>query len=351
MSDLENISCSLPITNSGLIRLGHGSGGKMSSQLIETMFLPRLGKDIQEQLDDAALVPIGSNWIALSTDSYVVSPIFFPGGNIGSLAVNGTINDLAMRAAKPLYLAATFIMEEGLPFDELERVIDSFGKACADSGLQFVAADTKVVNKGACDKLFITTTGIGLVEVSTPPAAHLAKPGDCVIVSGDIGRHGMAVMACREGLNLETSIESDSAALHNDVQALLNIDTAGAIHCMRDITRGGLATVLSEIAVSSAVGIEIHENAIPIQSQVRAVCEILGLDPLYVACEGRFVFFAAKEASQELLACLQQQSHGNGATIIGEVTDSHEGRVIMHSRIGGKRIIDKLSGEQLPRIC
>lgn len=350
VTDLKN-NCAMPITSFAQIRLGHGSGGKMTANLIDSLFLPRMGNFIRENLDDAACVQVAQTQIAVSTDSYVVSPIFFPGGDIGSLAVHGTLNDLAMRGAKPLFLTAAFILEEGLPVEQLEKLIDSFTHACKTAGVEFIAADTKVVNKGACDKIFINTTGIGMVQIQPAPAASRAKAGDCIIVSGDIGRHGIAIMSTREGLQLETDIESDSAPLHGIVQLLLESKGSNAIHCLRDITRGGLATVLNEIAASSKTGIQVEENLIPVDPQVAAICELLGLDPYYVACEGRFVLLAKQEYAEELLSLLKNQAHCHTASIVGRVVDEHPNRVVLRSKVGGKRILDKLSGEQLPRIC
>jgi hydrogenase expression/formation protein HypE len=342
-------SCPLPRTDSELIRLGHGSGGTMSAALIGELFLPKLGNETLSLLDDAAIVQIGKGSIAVTTDSYVVSPLVFPGGNIGSLAVHGTINDLAMRGAKPLFIAAGFIIEEGLAIDLLSKLIDAFAAACRDTGVQLIAADTKVVGKGAADKLFITTTGIGLIEHQPAPSAQNATAGDVIIVSGDIGRHGMAIMSTREGLDLETEIVSDSAPLHTVVQAILA--SGIQVHCLRDITRGGLAGVLNELAAASGVGMEIEEGAIPVHPQVKAVCELLGLDSLYVACEGRFVAIVPESEEERLLSMLNEQSQGGEARTIGRVTCEHPSRVIMQSHVGGKRILDKLSGEQLPRIC
>lgn len=352
MSDerpLSVFSCPVPVVASGIIRLGHGSGGKMTTNLIESTFLPLLGNDVLNQLDDAALVTVQGATLAITTDSYVVSPIFFPGGDIGSLAVHGTINDLAMRGARPLFLAASFILEEGLSIDDLRRVVSSVGEACRISGIKLVAADTKVVNRGAADQIFITTTGFGVIDKLPAPAANRAEPSDCIIVSGDIGRHGIAVMSCREGLDLETDVLSDSFPLHNIVNAILQ--ESGDVHCLRDVTRGGLASVLNELASASGVGIEIEEAAIPVHPQVRAVCELLGLDPLYVACEGRLVAIVPAGSSGQVLEAMRKLSGAEAASTIGMVVADHPGRVVLRSRVGGNRILDKLSGEQLPRIC
>lgn len=342
-------TCPLPNPVSSIIRLGHGSGGKMTSSLIENVFLPLLGNDILNQLDDSALVRVQDVSLAVTTDSYVVSPIFFPGGDIGSLAVHGTINDLAMRGAKPLFITASFILEEGLSIDDLSRVASSLNQACLDSDIKLVAADTKVVNRGAADQMFITTCGIGIVEKQPAPAANRAQPGDHILLSGDIGRHGIAIMSCREGLELETAIMSDSYPLHRVIQEII---AAGAdVHCLRDITRGGLASVLNELATASQVGILVQEDAIPIHSEVRAVCELLGLDPLYVACEGRFIAFVPPGSQDEILSIMNKQPLVEKPSLIGQVVPDRPGRVVLRSRVGGHRILDKLSGEQLPRIC
>lgn len=349
MSDtLAALSCRLSINSQGSIRLGHGSGGKMSEALINNLFLPILGNTHLNELDDAAVVEAGQSKIALTTDAYVVNPIFFPGGDIGSLAVHGTVNDLSMRGARPLYLTASFILEEGLPFATLERIVRSFKEAAEKAEVQLVAADTKVVNRGAADQIFITTTGIGLIE-QTPPSANSARPGDVIIISGELAQHGMAIMCAREGLELETELLSDSAALNDLVLAILA--SSKHVHCMRDLTRGGLASAANELAQSSQVGIEFDETAIPIHPQARAVCELLGLDPLYVACEGRFLAIVDPQDAHNILQVMQKHPLGKNAQIAGTVVDEHKGVVILKSTVGGKRILDKLSGEQLPRIC
>lgn len=321
----------------------------MTSTLIESIFLPLIGNDVLNQLEDAAILTAGNCDLAVTTDSYVVSPIFFPGGNIGSLAVHGTVNDLAMRAAVPLAMTVAFILEEGFPLDDLTRALTSMKEAAEAVGILLIAADTKVVGRGAADKLFITTTGIGLIKQSPAPSVKRAMPGDKIIVNGDIGRHGIAVMTARENLELDTAITTDSAPLNQIVQEMLAIETN--IHCLRDITRGGLASVLNEIAQFSNVGMVIQENLIPVHPEVKAVCELLGLDPLYVACEGRFITIASPDKENELIELMSRQVHGHGSCVIGQVVDEHLGRVVMRSRVGGKRIVDKLSGEQLPRIC
>lgn len=275
---------------------------------------------------------------------------FFPGGDIGSLAVHGTVNDLAMRGAQPLFIAAAFILEEGLSIDDLNKIVSSVRDACLQSDVKLIAADTKVVNKGAADQIFITTTGFGIVDKLPAPAANRAQPGDSIIIiSGDIGRHGIAVMSCREGLNLETAILSDSSPLHKIVQTILS--QSSNVHCLRDVTRGGLASVLNELATASSVGIQIEETAIPVHSEVRAVCELLGLDPLYVACEGRLVTIVPADEAEQVLQNMRELSGAESAAIIGTVVSEHPGRVVLRCLVGGNRILDKLSGEQLPRIC
>lgn len=342
-----SINCRLPLDSSGTIRLGHGSGGKMSASLTSSLFLPILGNPILDELEDAAIVEGGSR-IAVTTDAYVVNPIFFPGGDIGSLAVHGTVNDLCMRGAKPLYLSASFILEEGLPLNILEKVIRSFHEATEKSGIMLIAADTKVVNRGAADQIFITTTGIGIVGDKVP-SANAACAGDVIIISGDLAQHGMAVMCARGGLELETELLSDSAPLNNLVQKVL--EASDKVHCLRDLTRGGLASAVNELAQSSGVGIVLDEKHIPIHPQAKAACELLGLDPLYVACEGRFLAIVAFEDAETILQVMRKDPLGNNAHIAGVVVEDHKGVVVLKSAVGGKRILDKLSGEQLPRIC
>lgn len=323
----------------------------MTANLIDNLFLPLAGNDVLAQLDDAAVVGLNTSRIAVSIDSYVVSPIIFPGGDIGSLAVHGTVNDLAMRGAKPLFISASFILEEGLRMETLACAVKSLNAACRECGVKLIAADTKVVNRGCADQLFITTCGIGIVEHDgSLPSASQANPGDSVLVSGDIGRHGMAIMAAREGLNLETTLESDSAPLHQAVQGVLSHGGAD-VHVLRDVTRGGLAGVLNEIAAASNVGIEIDEQSVPIHPEVRAACEVLGLDPLFVACEGRFVAVVKSQCQRDLIEIMKRHPVADSAQIIGRVVDDHPARVVLRSAIGGRRIVDKLSGEQLPRIC
>lgn len=342
-------SCGIPFQPEDVIRLGHGSGGRLSEQLIERIFLPHLGNKILNDLEDAAVIENDSNRVAVSTDSFVVKPIFFPGGDIGSLAVHGTVNDLAMRLAKPKFLTASFIIEEGFLIKDLDTIVESFAKACRQAQVLTIAADTKVVNKGAGDCVYINTTGIGSILVETPPAVSRAQPGDVVIVSGDIGRHGIAVMCARENLEIESGLLSDSTCL--TFAALDLAKYAPGIHVMRDVTRGGLASVLTEIAVASKVGIEIDDSAVPICPEVRGACELLGLDPLYVACEGRFICIVEPSIANEVVQSIKKHEPGRDAVVIGKVTETDKNKVISRTAIGGRRLIDKLTGDQLPRIC
>lgn len=339
------VTCPLPIQQYPTVLLAHGGGGKLMHQLISQMFLSTFGTFNNSQ-HDAATLHLTSGKIAFTTDSYVVQPLFFPGGDIGSLAVNGTVNDLAMAGARPLYLSLSFILEEGLPMETLWRVVQSIQHAARVADVQIVTGDTKVVNRGKGDGIFINTTGIGIIEHEQDILPQSVQKGDVLLLNGDIGRHGIAIMAVREGLEFETTIESDSAPLADLVLQLL---AAGIeIHCLRDLTRGGLASALNEIAEAAGVEITIDENQIPVREDVQGACEILGFDPLYVANEGRFVAFVPAADTQKALAIMQ--SHSN-ACIIGSVTEKSAGVVKMKSKIGASRIVDMLSGEQLPRIC
>lgn len=343
------ITCPLPLDKGELIRLGHGSGGRMSQKLLQDIFLQAFGNEILSQCQDAAVAPFASKNVVVTTDSYVVNPIFFPGGNIGSLCVQGTVNDLSMRGAEPLYMTVSFIIEEGFPIAQLKEIVSSIAESAKEAKIQIIAGDTKVVERGACDKLFINTTGIGRLYNDEPPGAQCAKPGDLVITSGDLGRHGMAIMCARSNFELESNLESDSAPLNDVVHELMQSQLE--IHCMRDITRGGLATCLKEIAEASIVSIEIDESSIPVCSQVQGACEILGLDPLFVACEGRFVVFIPEKASNAVLDILHKYDASKEACIIGKIKEGNPGRVTLKTRIGSSRNLDMLSGEQLPRIC
>jgi hydrogenase expression/formation protein HypE len=347
-------SCPIPIFAHPHIVLGHGSGGKLTADLIEQVFLPAFHNPVLDKLDDQAVLSIGGARLAFTTDSFVVTPIFFPGGDIGRLAVHGTVNDLAMSGARPLYLSAAFILEEGLAVDDLRRVVESMRAAAEQAGVQFVTGDTKVVNRGKGDQIFITTTGIGAIEDGVNISADRARPGDQIILSGYIGDHGMAIMSQREGLEFEGVIASDCASLHGLVATMLSTPQTGEaefIHCLRDPTRGGAATTLNEIAKRAGVGMVLREDSIPVRDSVKGACEVLGLDPLYVANEGKLLAVIAPEMAQAVLYQMQQHELGRDAVIIGEVVADHPGMVLMKTRIGGTRVLDVMFGEQLPRIC
>lgn len=333
----------------GCIEMSHGSGGRAMAQLIQQLFITAFDNEFLRQMNDQACFPSVNGRMVMSTDSHVVTPLFFPGGDIGSLAVHGTINDIAMSGAKPCYLAASFILEEGFPLSDLKRIVDSMAKAAQAAQVPIVTGDTKVVEKGSGDGVFITTTGIGMVPEGIHISGDNARPGDKILVSGTLGDHGIAIMALRENLSFQTSIESDTAALHDLVAAMIAI-TPG-IHVLRDPTRGGIATSLNEIAQQSSVGMMIHENALPIQEQVQAACEFIGLDPLYIANEGKLIAICAAEDAEKLLHAMHAHPLGRHASIIGEVIEDAHCFVQMQTRFGGKRVVDWLSGEQLPRIC
>jgi hydrogenase expression/formation protein HypE len=347
--EMLGAACPLPILDHNHIVLGHGSGGKLTAELVEKLFLPAFQNEHLAKLDDQAVLDINGSRLAFTTDSFVVTPIVFPGGDIGRLAVNGTVNDLAMCGARPLYIAASFILEEGFGTDDLRQVVESMRVAVSQSNVQLVTGDTKVVHRGKADQIFITTTGLGLVGQQVKISAAGARPGDKVLLSGTLGDHGMAIMSQREHLAFEGAIESDTAPLHTLVATML--DASLEIHAMRDPTRGGLATTLNEIAASSSVGIELDEKEIPVREAVRGACEILGLDPLYVANEGKLVAMVAPEAAQVLLDRMHAHPLGENARIIGEVIAEHPRLVLMKTRVGGKRVVDVLFGEPLPRIC
>ena len=348
MPDDFTLSCPLPIAARKTVVMGHGSGGRLSAQLIRDLFLPAFDNECLRRLDDQAVFDIAGARIAFTTDSFVVTPLFFPGGDIGRLAVHGTVNDLAMSGARPLYLSSAFIMEEGLPLDELARVVASMSEAAAAAGVAIVTGDTKVVNRGSADKLFITTSGVGLVPPGVSISAANARPGDAVLLSGPIADHGIAVMSQREGLEFEGAILSDTAPLNRLVDAML---AAGEIHALRDPTRGGLATSLCEIADASGAGIEVEAARIPVREPVRAACEILGLDPLFVANEGKLVAFVALESADAVLAAMRRAPGGAEAVRIGRAVADHPGAVLLATEIGGSRILDLPFTEQLPRIC
>jgi hydrogenase expression/formation protein HypE len=343
------LSCPVPLPARDTILLGHGSGGKLSAELLREVFLPALGNPVLDRLEDQAVLTLHGGRLAFTTDSFVVKPLFFPGGDIGSLAVHGTVNDLAMGGARPIALSAAFILEEGFPVAELRRIVDSMATAAARVGVSVVAGDTKVVEKGSGDGVFITTTGIGLVMPGVDLSASHARPGDAVILSGPIGDHGIAILTHREGLELESAVESDSAPLHTLVESILGVTLA--VRCMRDPTRGGLASTLNEIAAQSKVGIAIEETAIPVHDAVRGACELLGLDPLYVANEGKLVAVVPAEFADAVVAAMRAHPLGGEARVIGRVVELHLGRVTMRTAFGTTRVVDLLAGDQLPRIC
>jgi hydrogenase expression/formation protein HypE len=342
-------SCPLPLSDYREIVLAHGSGGKLSQQLIQKIVLPQFGNKLLQPLHDGAIFSLGGVRLAFSTDSFVVSPIFFPGGDIGKLAVHGTVNDIAMCGARPLYLSAGFILEEGTAMEDFWKVVSSMREAAAEAGVSLVTGDTKVVDRGKADKIFINTSGIGIVPEGVNIDPSRARAGDKVVVSGQIAVHGMAIMSVREGLEFETQIASDTAPLNNLVDTILT--ATPDVHVFRDPTRGGITSALSEIAQTARVGIELDEARIPISEEVKGACEILGLDPLYVANEGKLLAIAPAEAADSVLATMRAHPLGSEAAIIGEVTDDHPGFVTMKTRVGGTRVVDMLSGEQLPRIC
>ncbi len=342
------ISCPLPLTQHKTIVMGHGSGGRLTAQLVRDLFLPAFDNPALRKLDDQAVLEAGGARIAFTTDSYVVTPLFFPGGNIGELAVNGTVNDLAMSGAMPLGLSAAFILEEGLAMEELSQVVAAMGKAAAAAGVSIVTGDTKVVNRKSADKLFVTTTGLGLIAPDVEISASNARSGDVILLSGTIADHGMAVLSKREGLDLEGQILSDTQPLHRLVAAMLE---AGEIHALRDPTRGGLATSLCEIAEASQIGVEIESRAVIVREEVRGACELLGIDPLFVANEGKLVAFVHPDAANAVLTAMRKTAEGRDATIIGRAVPGHTGLVVMKTEIGGSRVLDLPFNEQLPRIC
>jgi hydrogenase expression/formation protein HypE len=343
------LACPAPIGNHAQVLLAHGGGGRLTQQLIERVFMPAFANPFLAERHDGALLHIGGARLAFTTDSYVVRPLFFPGGDIGTLAVTGTVNDLAMCGARPLYLSAGFILEEGLPLETLQRVVGSMQAVAAAVPVQLVTGDTKVVDRGRGDGIFINTAGIGVITHNQLIAPRSVCPGDVVILSGDIGRHGIAIMAVREGLEFESAIASDCAPVADAVLALL--DTGLIVHCLRDLTRGGLASALIEIAEAGGVHVDLDERTIPVREDVQAACEILGLDPLYVANEGRFVAFVPPDQAAQALQVLRAQPVSADAVIIGRILGDHPGLMTMTSRIGIPRLVDLLSGEQLPRIC
>ncbi len=342
-------TCPLPLPARDTVLLGHGSGGKLTADLIRELFLPAFANPILARLDDQAIIQLHGTRLAFTTDSFVVKPLFFPGGDIGRLAVHGTVNDLAMGGAHPLFLSAAFIIEEGLPMETLRRVVESLRTAAREAGVEIVTGDTKVVERGSGDGLFINTAGIGVVPEGLELSASNARPGDSVLLSGSIGEHGIAILAQREGLEFESPVESDTAPLHTLVQAMLQ--AGRAIRCLRDPTRGGLSSALNEFAGQSHVGITIDEHAIPLREEVKGACELLGLDPLYVANEGKLLAIVEPEGAGEILAAMRSHPLGRQARIIGAVSASNPGLVMMKTALGTTRIVDMLAGDQLPRIC
>jgi hydrogenase expression/formation protein HypE len=380
MNNDFNLTCPVPLNDYPTVQLAHGGGGRLMRDLIEGIFLTAFRLDdsplptnlrsvpgegqgegtLPSPLSplpsplilpphDAAVLPAGGTRLAFTTDSFVVHPLFFPGGDIGRLAVYGTVNDLAMAGAKPAYLSAGFILEEGLPMDVLRRVVASMAEAARTAGVQIVTGDTKVVDRGKGDGLFINTAGVGWVSPGVEISPARVKPGDAILLSGDLGRHGMAIMSVREGLEFEGALESDCAPLAGLVESMLA--TGGDLHCLRDLTRGGLAAALNEIALDAGVGVEIDEAAIPVAEPVAAACELLGLDPLYVANEGRLVAFVPAASADRVLEAMRAHPAAAAACPIGVVTEAHAGLVELRGRFGGGRIVDLLSGEQMPRIC
>ncbi len=344
------LACPLPIGEHGTVQLAHGGGGRLTQSLIEKLFLPAFRNPALARLHDGAVLEVPGGRLAFSTDSFVVRPLFFPGGDIGSLAVHGTINDLAMCGAWPLALSAGFILEEGFPMEQLARVTQSMRDAATRARVPVVTGDTKVVDRGKGDGVYINTAGIGLVPAGVEIGPERARPGDLVLVSGELALHGMAILSVREGLAFEGKLESDSAALHRLVAALLAAAGDG-VHVLRDPTRGGVASALNEIAACAGVGIRLDEASLPVGEAVRGACEILGFDPLYVANEGKCLAIVAREQAEAVLAALRDDPLGRGAAVIGEVVAERPGTVWLRSPIGGERVVDLLSGEQLPRIC
>ena len=342
-------ACPLPISAKNTVQLAHGGGGRLMQELIQDVFVRAFHNPMLESLHDGATWPVDKGTLAFTTDSYVVHPLFFPGGDIGSLAVNGTINDLAMCGAKPLYLSAGFILEEGLSMEVLQRVVNSMAEAARAAGVPIVTGDTKVVDRGKGDGIFINTSGVGLVPTGVRVLPTLIQPGDAILVSGDLGSHGVAVLSVREGLTFDGDIKSDSAPLHRIVADL--IESGIEIHCLRDLTRGGLASVLNELASSAKVGMTVDESTIPVNEPVRGACELLGLDPLYVANEGRFVAMVPASQVEAALAIMRRHKAASQTAHIGMVTDRNPPMVILQTVVGTHRVLDLLSGEQLPRIC
>lgn len=350
MSEYTGPQCPIPISDYPTVMLAHGGGGRLTQMLIERLFLPAFANPALEALHDGAILEVNGIRLAFSTDSFTISPLFFPGGDIGSLAVHGTVNDLAMCGARPVGLSAGFILEEGLPMDDLWRAVQSMQAAAQAVDVPIVTGDTKVVERGSGDGMFINTAGLGLIPEGVNIASSRVRPGDVVLINGSIADHGIAVMSVREGLEFETALTSDSAPLVDMVFSILD-QVGEQVHVLRDPTRGGVASALNEIAAQAGVGIRLEETRIPVGEAVRGACEILGLDPLYVANEGKFLAIVGPEAAEAVLATMRDHPLGQQAAVIGEVVADHPGRLLLRSRIGGLRVVDLLSGEQLPRIC
>jgi len=347
--NIELMSCPLPKMDYDTIQLAHGAGGKLSADLIEKIFIPRFGNETLDKMEDQAVIEIPKGRIAFTTDTFVVDPIFFPGGNIGELAINGTVNDVAMSGAKPLYLSVGFILEEGLSLETLHVIALSMEKTAKKAGVIIVTGDTKVVNRGSCDKLFINTSGIGVVPDDVNISASRLTSGDKIIVSGTVADHGMAVMTTREDLSFKSKIKSDTAPLNGLVETML--DVSHNIHAMRDPTRGGVATSLNEFAKQSNVGIQLYSDAVPVRPEVMGACEVLGIDPLYVANEGKLIAVVPSEIADDMLKVMQAHEFGKNSRIMGEVTNKNKGIVVQQTGLGVNRIVDMPVGEQLPRIC
>ena len=344
-----SFSCPAPLDPADRVLLGHGSGGTLSAQLIDRVFLPRFRNPVLECMEDQAVVAFGNSRLAFTTDSFVVKPLFFRGGDIGSLSVHGTVNDLAMGGAEPLFLSAAFILEEGFDLESLRRIVASMSLAARAANVTIVTGDTKVVEKGSADGVFINTTGIGRVPQGVALSAANARPGDRILISGSLGDHGIAILSEREGIGFDCALESDSAPLHQLVADMLR--ASNNIRCMRDPTRGGLASALNEIAAKSQVGMALNEHAIVIRDEVQGACEMLGLDPLYVANEGKLIAIVAPADADAVLAAMRRNPHGRNATIAGTVTAAHPGMVTVKTAFGTTRVVDMLPGDQLPRIC
>lgn len=346
---LNGFNCPLPITNYDTIQMSHGAGGRMMNELIQNVFINTFKNDTLIKMEDQATLNVNNSKITFTTDSFVVDPIFFKGGNIGTLAINGTVNDLSMNGAKPLWLSAAFIIEEGFPIEELNKIVISMREAADIAGVEIVTGDTKVVDKGSCDKVFINTAGIGILDESLNISSGNLIPGDVIIVSGTIADHGMAIMTTRKGLSFQNSIESDCAALNSLVEKITN--HTKEIHAMRDPTRGGVAATLHEFCQQSNIGIKVFEKNIPMKENVRGACEILGINPLFVANEGKLILSVPKELADSLLDVMQSHPLGKDSAIIGEVVNEHPGILVNKSLLGVEQIIDLPLGEQLPRIC